>query len=144
MGITAIRKGQGFVTQELATNQSLPYKGIYHHKHSNYLVTYRNDSNFPRLHPGYINIHNSVQIYSCNTKIHVVVQIYSWNIKIHHNKAWKHLSTPNRQSHGRSWLIYHLQPPCPPVSGLLNTFLKQNIKTFQTVSQSSVHASLYW
>ena len=62
--------------------------------------------------------------------------MYSWDPKMHHKKAWKRLSASIRQSKGRSWFNYHLPPPCPPVSGLLSIFLKQNIKAFRTVSQA--------
>jgi len=93
---------------------------------------------------GYINVHNSVQIYSCYTKIHVSVHIYTGTPRYTTARHETILALLCRQSHGRFSLIYHLQPPCPPVSGLLNTFLKQNIKIFRTVRQSSVQASLYW
>ena len=42
-----------------------------------------------------------------------------------------------------SWLTNHLQPSCPPEGDTLNIFLKQNMKTFRTVSRSLVHAFLY-
>ena len=108
-------------------------RGIHHHNHSNHIVIYRNGSNIPRVTPT-----NIIRFkYTVVTPKYIIQFKYTVTTPKYITLWCESITAPlHRQSPGKSWLTHHLQSSCLPEGGLLNTFLKQNIKHFELWSKA--------